>query len=65
LDLEIPINVEHRIDHVEKAVRGDTATGVSARAVTETGLEVSVPAFVNVGDVIRIDTRTGTYVTRV
>jgi elongation factor P len=65
LDLEIPITVEHRIDHVEKAVRGDTATGVSARAVTETGLEVQVPGFVNVGDVIRIDTRTGTYVTRV
>jgi elongation factor P len=65
LDLEIPINVEHRIDYVEKAVRGDTATGVSARAVTETGLEVMVPAFVNIGDVIRIDTRTGTYVTRV
>lgn len=65
LDLEIPITVEHRIDYVEKAVRGDTATGVSARAVTETGLEVHVPAFVNIGDVIRIDTRTGTYVTRV
>jgi len=65
LDLEIPINVEHRIDRVEKAVRGDTATGVNTRAVTETGLEVQVPAFVNVGDTIRIDTRTGTYVTRV
>lgn len=65
LDLEIPITVEHRIDHVDQAVRGDTATGVSTRAVTETGLEVQVPGFVNVGDVIRIDTRTGTYVTRV
>lgn len=65
IDLEIPITVEQRIDSVENAVRGDTATGVSARAVTETGLEIQVPAFVNVGDVIRIDTRTGTYVTRV
>lgn len=65
IDLEIPITVEQRINSVEKAVRGDTATGVSARAVTETGLELLVPAFVNTGDVIRIDTRTGTYVTRV
>jgi elongation factor P len=65
LDLEIPITVEHRIDHVDQAVRGDTATGVSTRAVTETGLEVQVPGFINVGDTIRIDTRTGTYVTRV
>jgi elongation factor P len=47
------------------AVRGDTATGVNTRAVTETGLEVQVPAFVNAGDTIRIDTRTGTYVARV
>ena len=65
LDLEIPLAVEHEVAGVEKAVRGDTATGVSARAVTETGLQVQVPAFVNVGDKIRIDTRTGTYVTRV
>lgn len=65
LDLEIPLAVEHEIVRVEAAVRGDTATGVSARAVTQTGLEVQVPAFVNVGDRIRIDTRTGTYVTRV
>jgi len=65
LDLDIPITVEQRIDHVDMAVRGDTATGVNTRAVTETGLEVQVPAFVNAGDTIRIDTRTGTYIARV
>ena len=65
LDLELPITIEQRIDHVDQAVRGDTATGVSTRAITETGLEVQVPAFVNSGDTIRIDTRTGTYITRV
>lgn len=65
LDLELPITVEHRIEHVDQAVRGDTATGVSTRATTETGLEVQVPGFVNAGDTIRIDTRTGTYITRV
>ena len=65
LDIEIPLTVEHTITEVDLAVRGDTATGVSTRAVTETGLEVQVPAFVNAGDKIWIDTRTGTYVTRV
>ena len=65
LDLEIPLTVEHRIETVDQAVKGDTATGISTRAVTETGLEVQVPAFINAGDTIRIDTRTGTYVTRV
>ncbi len=65
LDLEIPLAVEHKIVNMEDAIRGDTATGVSARAITETGLQVSVPAFVKKGDTIRIDTRTGAYVTRV
>jgi len=65
LDLEIPLAVEHKIARVDEAVRGDTATGLSTKAFTETGLEVQVPAFINVGDKIRIDTRTGTYVTRV
>ena len=50
---------------VDEAVRGDTSTGITTRAVTETGLEVQVPAFVGVGDKIRIDTRSGDYVTRV
>ncbi|HUF38184.1 MAG TPA: elongation factor P [Anaerolineales bacterium] len=64
LDLEIPLAVEHRIAQVDEAVRGDTATGISTRAITETGLEVQVPAFINAGDRIRIDTRTGTYLAR-
>jgi elongation factor P len=49
----------------EIAVRGDTATGVTKKVITETGLEVVVPNFVNEGDVIRVDSRSGTYVTRV
>jgi len=47
------------------SVRGDTATGVTKKVTTETGLEVDCPSFVEVGDVIRVDTRSGTYVTRV
>lgn len=65
LDLELPITVEHEIVRVEEAVRGDTATGISTKATTETGLSIQVPAFIKSGDRIRIDTRTGTYISRV
>jgi len=46
-------------------VRGDTATGVNKIVTTETGLQVTVPNFVEAGDTIRVDTRSGTYLTRV
>jgi len=49
----------------EMAIRGDTATGVTKKVKTETGLTVQVPNFVSVGDKIRVDTRTGGYLTRV
>ena len=65
LDLDIPVAVEHTIEMVDEAVRGDTANSISTRAVTETGLELQVPAFIKVGDRIKIDTRTGAYVERV
>jgi elongation factor P len=65
LDVELPTSVDLEVKEAEVAVRGDTATGVSKRVKTETGLEVQVPQFVKVGDVIRVDTRTGAYVTRV
>ena len=47
------------------AIRGDTATGVTKKVRVQTGLQVQVPNFINIGDVIRVDTRTGDYVTRV
>ena len=46
-------------------VKGDTATGATKSVKTETGLKVNVPLFVNSGDTIRVDTRTGDYLTRV
>ena len=49
----------------DMAIRGDTATGVTKKVKVSTGLQVQVPNFVNVGDTIRIDTRTAEYVTRV
>jgi elongation factor P len=65
IDVELPITVDMDVVEAEVAVRGDTATGVNKKVKTNTGLEVQVPAFVNVGDRIRIDTRNGAYVTRV
>lgn len=65
LDIELPTAVELAVTRAEAAVRGDTATGVSKSVTTETGLEVQVPAFVEEGDVIKVDTRSGEYITRV
>jgi len=64
LDIELPITVDLAVIRAEVAVRGDTATGVTKKVTSETGLEVQVPNFVEEGDVIRVDTRTGTYITR-
>jgi elongation factor P len=65
IDIELPTSVDLKVVYAETAIRGDTATGVTKKVRTETGLEVVVPQFVNEGDVIRVDTRTGEYVTRV
>jgi elongation factor P len=65
LDIDLPITVDLGVVQAGVAVRGDTATSVTKKVVTETGLEVQVPNFVEQGDVIRVDTRTGAYITRV
>lgn len=65
IDYELPTTVEHEIVDSEMAVAGDTVSGASKQVVTQTGLKVQVPLFVNTGDMIRIDTRNGAYVTRV
>jgi len=65
LDIELPTSVDMEVVEAEMAIRGDTATGVTKKVKTETGLTVQCPNFVNVGDKIRVDTRTGGYVTRV
>ena len=64
IDIDLPTSVDLKVTQAEAAVKGDTATGVTKRVVTETGQEVQVPYFVKEGDVIRVDTRTGSYVTR-
>ncbi len=63
--VELPTFVELEVKETEPGVRGDTAQGASKQATMETGLVVHVPLFVDIGDTLRIDTRTGKYVTRV
>ena len=65
LDIEMPSSVDMKVVEAETAIRGDTATGVTKKVITETGLEVQCPQFVKVGDTIRVNTETGAYVTRV
>jgi elongation factor P len=65
LDIELPTTVDLEVVEAEMAVKGDTATGATKSVTTETGLSVQVPLFVEQGDVIRVDTRSGEYVTRV
>jgi elongation factor P len=65
IGVELPITVDLAVSSTEPGFAGDTATGARKPATTETGLVVQVPLFVTEGDVIRIDTRTGEYQTRV
>lgn len=63
--VELPITVEYEVTNTDPGFRGDTASGGTKPATLETGLVVQVPLFVNTGDVIKVDTRTGTYLERV
>jgi len=65
IGIELPVNVELTVTETEPGYAGDTASGARKSATLETGLVVSVPLFIVEGDVLRIDTRTGEYVTRV
>lgn len=62
--VEPPMFVELEISDTEPGVRGDTATNVTKLATLETGAVIRVPVFINTGDVVRIDTRTGEYLER-
>ena len=64
IGLELPFTVELEVAETDPGVRGDTASGGSKPAKLETGAVVQVPFFINVGDVIRIDTRTDAYMER-
>jgi len=65
IEVTLPVFVEKRIGSTEPGARGDTATNVLKPARLENGYELQVPLFVNEGDIVRIDTRTGEYAERV
>ena len=63
--IEAPLFVELEVTETEPGVKGNTATGATKPAIVETGAQVMVPLFVNTGDKLKIDTRTGEYLSRV
>lgn len=65
INIEVPMFVELAIAKTDPGVRGDTASGGSKPATLETGAVVKVPLYMNEGDVIKVDTRTGTFIERV
>jgi elongation factor P len=65
IGVTLPNSMDLRVAKCDPGVRGDTVSGATKPAVLETGYQVNVPLFINEGDVLRIDTRTGEYVTRV
>ena len=65
VNVEIPIFINLKVVETEPGFKGDTATGATKPAKLETGATISVPLFINVDDVLRVDTRTGEYMERV
>jgi elongation factor P len=64
ISIEPPEKLVLRVEYAEPGFKGDTATGGSKPATTETGLVVQVPLFISTGDMIRVNTTTGAYVER-
>ncbi|MCB2191523.1 MAG: elongation factor P [Deltaproteobacteria bacterium] len=64
IGVDLPITVELEVTETEPGVKGDTATGATKNATLETGLVVQVPLFIEEGEVLKIDTRTGEYLER-
>ena len=64
VEVELPVTVDLEVTETEPGIKGDTATGTTKKATLETGLVVQVPLFVEEGDILRVDTRSGEYLTR-
>ena len=65
IDLELPVSVNLAVARTDPGLKGDTASGGTKPATLVTGLVVNVPLFINEGDVLKVDTRTGEYIERV
>lgn len=64
LDVELPAHIETEVTYTEPGIKGDTATNTLKPATIDTGAEIRVPLFINTGDKIKVDTRTGAYTER-
>ena len=64
LGIELPAAVSLKVTYTEPGLKGDTATGAKKKATVETGYQLDVPLFINEGDLLKIDTRTGDYLER-
>lgn len=62
---ELPISVDLKVEHTEPGLQGDRSTGGTKPATLETGAEIQVPLFLETGNVVKVDTRTGEYLSRV
>ena len=62
---ELPVSVDLRIEHTDPGLQGDRSTGGTKPATLETGAEIQVPLFLETGNVVRVDTRDGSYLSRV
>lgn len=65
IDIELPTAVNLTVTETDPGLKGDTASGATKPATLETGLVVSVPLFINIGDMLKVDTRTGEYIERI
>ncbi len=65
VDVEAPITVNLEVTETDPGFKGDTATGGTKPATLQTGVTVTVPLFINIGDVVKVDTRSGEYLERV
>jgi elongation factor P len=65
VQVEIPASVELTIAQTEPGIQGDRVSGARKPATLETGKVIQVPLFINIGDRVKVDTRSGDYVTRV
>ncbi len=64
MDVNLPPNVELEITETEPGLQGDRVSGATKPATLETGAVVSVPLFINVGERVKVDTRSGAYISR-
>lgn len=65
IGIDLPIFVELKVQEAAPGIKGDTVSGASKKAILETGMEINVPLFIETGDLLKVDTRTGEYVERV